>query len=221
MFTLRRPDDMAIRQFLANRGTDFFSYSEVGISRTGVPSGYNVDHNRMSCTGARRRKRSRNAKVAIGRWQMFDIGWVELIHPHELILVGMNVAILADTLGLYSLSSCRVVYVLDEAIPVRRFGFGYGTLTHHIECGEERFSVEWLADDSVWYDILAFSKPRHILARAGYFASRHYQRRFAVDSMTAMKRAVANPGAEAHGLCKICGTAEAMPLQSSNVVFGP
>jgi len=189
MFTLRRPDDTAIRQFLANRAEDFFSYLEVGVSRTGVPQGYNVDHSRILLGHGE--ETFERAKATIGRWQMFDIGWVELIHPSEPIRAGMNVAILAHTMGLYSLSSCRVVYILDETSPVRRWGFGYGTLTHHIERGEERFSVEWLADDSVWYDILASSKPRHILARSGYLASRHYQRRFAEDSMAAMKRATA------------------------------
>ena len=190
MFTLQRPDETAIRQFLVNRTTDVFSYPEVGISRTGVPSGYNVDQNRILLGHGEATFES--AKAAIRKWQMFDIGWVELVHPPEPIGAGMNVAIMAHTMGLYSLSSCRVVYMLDETIPVRRFGFGYGTLTCHIERGEERFSVEWLADDSVWYDILAFSRPRHILARAGYLASRFYQRRFRVDSMAAMKRATAN-----------------------------
>jgi uncharacterized protein (UPF0548 family) len=130
------------------------------------------------------------AKIALGKWQMFDIGWVELIHRGEPIRVGLNVAVLACTLGVYSSSSCRVVYVLNETEPLLRWGFGYGTLTQHVECGEERFSVERLADGSVWYEILAFSRPRHPLARTGYFTSRHYQRRFAVDSMKAMLRAV-------------------------------
>jgi len=188
MFTLRRPDETAIRRFLANRTSDVFSYPEVGISRAGVPSGYNVDHSRVLLGHGE--EDFERANAAIGKWQMFDIGWAELIHPPAAIGAGMNVAILAHTMGLYSLSSCRVVYVLDETIPIRRFGFGYGTLTHHIERGEERFSVEWLADDSVWYEILAFSQPRHVLARAGYLASRYYQRRFRVDSMAAMKRAV-------------------------------
>ena len=192
MFTLARPNDSTIRSFLADRAADFFSYSEVGASRTSAPPGYNVDHNRVLLGHGE--ETFERAKAAIGEWQMFAIGWVELIHPSESICAGMNVGILAHTLGLYSLSSCRVVYLLDESTPVRRFGFGYGTLTHHIERGEERFSVEWLEDDSVWYDILAFSQPRHILARLGHFASRHYQRRFAVDSMAAMKRAVSLRG---------------------------
>src|SRR5262245_46391050 len=45
--------------------------------------------------------------------------------------------------------------------PVNRHGFASGTLPAHAESGEERFIVEWdRADGGVWYDILAFSRPR-------------------------------------------------------------
>ena len=84
------------------------------------------------------------------------------------------------------LNACRIVYVRDEP---RRFSFAYGTLPDHIESGEERFTLEWQEDDSVWYDILAFSRPNHFLARLGYPIVRRLQRRFARDSATAMKRA--------------------------------
>lgn len=81
---------------------------------------------------------------------------------------------------------------MDEAGPPRRFGFAYGTLPGHVESGEERFVVEWREDDdSVWYDILAFSRPRHLAARAGYPLARGLQARFRRDSAAAMVRAVA------------------------------
>jgi uncharacterized protein (UPF0548 family) len=60
-----------------------------------------------------------------------------------------------------------------------------------MESGEERFTIEWRReDDSVWYDLLAFSRPRHRLARSGAPLSRRLQRRFARDSLHAMMRAV-------------------------------
>jgi len=47
--------------------------------------------------------------------------------------------------------------------------------------------VEWNRDqDRVWYDILAFSRPRKILARLGYPLSRSLQRQFARASKAAM-----------------------------------
>ena len=41
-----------------------------------------------------------------------------------------------------------------------------------------------------WYDILAFSRPQHLLARVAYPFSRAAQRRFAHDSKAAMLRTV-------------------------------
>jgi uncharacterized protein (UPF0548 family) len=92
------------------------------------------------------------------------------------------------------MNACRIVYVLDDdgsaASGVRRVGFAYGTLPDHGEIGEERFAVEWCAvDDSVWYDLYAFSRPGSWLARVGSPLARRLQRRFARDSKAAMATA--------------------------------
>jgi uncharacterized protein (UPF0548 family) len=85
------------------------------------------------------------------------------------------------------------VYVVDESGPISKFGFAYGTLPGHVESGEERFLIEWdRADDSVWYDILAFSRPNHILIRLGYPIVRRTQKRFGRDSAASMLRAVSS-----------------------------
>ena len=66
---------------------------------------------------------------------------------------------------------------------MKRFGFGYGTLPGHAERGEERFSVEWYREDGyVYYDVFAFSCPKHPLAWFGCPFARALQRRFARDS---------------------------------------
>jgi uncharacterized protein (UPF0548 family) len=98
------------------------------------------------------------------------------------------VVILVNHFGFWSLNACRIVYVFDEQ---RKYGFAYGTLYDHAERGEERFSVEWsVEDDSVWYNVLAFSKPRKWQAKIARPLSRFLQRRFVHDSMAEMKRAV-------------------------------
>ena len=95
------------------------------------------------------------------------------------------------SLALWSLNACRIVYVVDESQPIRRFGFAYGTLPDHVESGEERFVVEWdEASDEVWYDIFAFSRPRHPLIRLGNPYMRRLQQRFGRESAAAMARAV-------------------------------
>ena len=55
----------------------------------------------------------------------------------------------------------------------------------------ERFLIEWTrADDTVWYDILAFSRPQKLLMRIGYPYMRRTQKRFGRESAASMKRAV-------------------------------
>ena len=123
---------------------------------------------------------------------MFDLGWVELRWPDAPIAVGTTVAVLAR-FGGWWLNAARIVSVFDDPAPRRRFGFAYGTLEDHVEQGEERFSVEWdERDGSVWYDLLAFSRPHHPLVRAAYPLTRRLQRRFARDSARAMMAAVTN-----------------------------
>ena len=79
---------------------------------------------------------------------------------------------------------CWVTY---QPVVRRRYGFAYGTLGEHAEQGEERFTVEWNRDDdTVWYGILAFSRPRKLLAIMGYPLSRSLQRGFAAASKAAM-----------------------------------
>jgi uncharacterized protein (UPF0548 family) len=122
---------------------------------------------------------------------MFAIPWITLCWPDTPVEVGATVALLARHAGLWHLNACRIVYVIEESGEPRRFGFAYGTLPPHAERGEERFSVEFHhADSSVWYDLFAFSRPR-TLARLAYPYARILQRRFARDSMLAMKQAVA------------------------------
>jgi uncharacterized protein (UPF0548 family) len=190
MFFLREPTLTDIEAFLERQRDAAYSYPEVGKTRDGAPPYYKVDHNRVRLgTGE---EAYRVAIAAMRQWKMFDLGWVRVGWPGAPLQEGTTVAVVARTLGFWSLNAARIVYTLDGLDQqVRRFGFAYGTLLDHAEMGEERFSVEWnRADGSVWYDIFAFSRPRHSLTQIGYPAARVYQRRFARDSMAVMMRAI-------------------------------
>ena len=115
---------------------------------------------------------------------MFDLGWVN-IFPRDIdIQPGAVVAAVVSHFGFWSVNISRVVYVDEQDASYR---FAYGTLDEHTESGEERFTVTWnQSDGSVWYDVLAFSKPNHTLARIGYPLSRMLQKRFARDSIAAL-----------------------------------
>jgi uncharacterized protein (UPF0548 family) len=191
MFLLHRPSRKEVDAFLASQEHRTFSYPEVGASRDRAPDGYTVDHNRVALGhGARLFER---AVEAIQHWEMFEMPWLSLCWPETPIDVGGTVAVLTSHFGFWSLNACRIVYVIDDRDSSRRYGFAYGTLTEHAEIGEERFSVEFHPDDeSVWYDIYAFSRPTG-LARVAYPLSRLLQMRFASDSKMAIRRAV-EPG---------------------------
>jgi uncharacterized protein (UPF0548 family) len=193
MLLLQKPGEKQIRAFLNAQGNAAFSYPEVGASKTGAPAGsparYVIDHNRIKLGDGE--ATFHLAVAALQRWEMFNLGWVELFFPDTPIAAGRAVAVLARHLQFCSLNACRIVYTIDSSgekgAAVRRYGFAYGTLTEHAERGEERFSVEWHAeDDSVWYDLFAFSRPNHWLARGGYPLARWLQKRFARDSKQAM-----------------------------------
>ena len=147
-----------------------------------------ADHNRIQLgSGLETFER---AKMAIRQWKMFAMPWIELCWPDAPISADTTVAVLISHFGFWSLNATRIVYVIEEHGTCEKYGFAYGTLTEHGEIGEERFAVEFhMQDESVWYDLFAFSRPR-LAARVTYPLSRYLQKRFAMDSKLAMKRAV-------------------------------
>jgi uncharacterized protein (UPF0548 family) len=188
MWSLRQPSDDVARAFLTRQAALPFTYAAVGASRDGAPAGYTLDHNRALLGHGRAGFEA--ACAALRRWQMFP-PWTRIYPAGAPLEPGQTVAVAARLFGVWSLNAARIVYVLDESEPVRRFGFAYGTLPDHAESGEERFSVEWLGDDSVWYDLRAFSRPRAWMARLGYPLTRRMQKAFVRDSQAALRAAVA------------------------------
>jgi len=189
MFFLSEPTERAAQRFLRAQKSTRFSYPHVGQSRAGgSPAGYVVDHNRIQLgSGIETFER---AKMAVRQWKMFAMPWVQLCWPDAPISVGTDVAVLISHLGFWSLNAARIVYIVDEHGPREKYGFAYGTLPEHGESGEERFTVEFhTSDKSVWYDLLAFSRP-NLVARITYPFTRSLQRRFAADSKLAMQNAV-------------------------------
>jgi uncharacterized protein (UPF0548 family) len=189
MFLLSKPSEQEIRRFLSSQQDQPFSHPDPNLLKEPAPHGYNADHNRTRLGEGP--KVFAKAAGAIKRWEMFDIGWLHLCWPDAPIEAGSAVAVLAHHLGFWSLHACRIVCVIDEQGDWQRYGFIYGTLPDHAESGLEQFTIELnRGDDSVWYDILAYSKPNQVLAKIGYPITRLLQKRFARDSMRAMLDAV-------------------------------
>jgi len=189
MFSLCRPSAAAIDRFLTEQSRLPFSYGEVGATGGSPPAGFNADHYRFRLGSGEAVFSA--AVQALERWWMFDMGWVELPAPPRSITPGTTVGLLVRPFRLWTLMACRIVYVVRETGELHRNGFAYGTLAGHMEQGEERFLIEWdTGDDSVWYDVRAFSRPNAWMAWLGYPLTRRLQRRFVHDSAAALKRAL-------------------------------
>jgi uncharacterized protein (UPF0548 family) len=185
MFLLSRPEESRIRTTLANQRACDFSYPDVGATRGDLPSGYAVLRGRVDLGhGSTTFARAVNLFL---RWKMFDFPGIRLCWPDAPIQPGTEVAVLVEHFGFWSLNCCKIVYVIDEDGPVRRFGFAYGTLPEHAEQGEERFTLEWnRGSDLVSYDILSFSRPGNAAVKLAYPLARWLQRRFLRHSLAAM-----------------------------------
>jgi uncharacterized protein (UPF0548 family) len=193
MFTFSEPSDERIENFLAEQEDLPFSYVEVGASKSAIPSGYPINHHRIRL-GSGENTFAR-AKKAIRNWTMYRLEWTRLCPPNSPIIVGKVVCVVVNHGFCWSLNPCRIIYTLEEKGKIERFGFAFGTLPGHSEEGEERFVVEWnRADDSVWFELLSFARPHHILAKIGFPFVGLFQRKFAEDSGRAMLEAIDETG---------------------------
>lgn len=194
MLSLRKPAPAAIEALLAGVSASDFTYPAEFAGATLAtpflpPGGFNVDHTRVKLgSGA---AVFAAAKTALEGWKQYDLGWLQMVPDTTPIAAGSVVASVVRYFGMWWVNPCRVISVSDQSADasVKRFGFAFGTLPGHAECGEERFLLEWdRRDDGVWYDILAFSRPQHILPRLAVPLTRRLQKRFARESAAAMKR---------------------------------
>lgn len=191
VMTFLKPSADYLSHFLNGQKELEYTYPGVGATAGDLPRGYVVDRTQIELgTG---QPVYEKAKHALEQWHQFQLGWVETWPRDVPIQTGEVVAIMAKSFGCWWLNSCRIVYCIDEQETVTRFGFAYGTLPGHLECGEEQFLIAWNQQTNlVTYEILAFSKPGHFLTQIGYPFARKNQKRFAKDSAARMLQVVNN-----------------------------
>ncbi len=191
MWYFRKPNRSEIQGFLAAQHNGDFSYPAVGAIQGPTPHGFFAIQNRVLLgTGP---ETFATACEAIRRWQMFPHLWTELLPPNTPLQPGNDVVVLARCYGLWWLNACRIVNLIEPSKRNRRFGFVYGTLSGHMECGEELFMVEQDEQNQVWYEVASFSRPGHWLTQLGQPLARRQQLRFVRDSGRAMQQAVLSP----------------------------
>jgi len=191
MFLLRRPSRQAIERFLEESRHLPLSYPNARLAET-AHLGYDLDETVVPLGHGE--ETYQRARTALAAWTHFGFEWVEIWPRTPSLEPGTVVAVLIRHLGFWSLNGCRVLYGLGDRERGCRFGFAYGTLSNHAERGEEVFEVFQSPETGeVAYRIRAVSRPRAILARAGYPVARVLQARFRRDSGEAMRRAVNAP----------------------------
>ena len=195
-----RPTEAELESFLARCHGHSFSYAPVGcthpdlwIERQGGVLGYARAHYRIWL--GQGRECFEAACEALEGWQMFPKEMVTLAGNRPAIDKGDDVALRIHALGFWTMAACRIVYRVDqrqadENGSSRNYGFAYGTLPWHLERGEERFLIQWQADNNVFYDLLAFSRPQMAWVWCGMPLARWQQRRFGHMSGWAMRNAV-------------------------------
>ena len=191
MFLFHKPSEKEITDFLAAQSDLPFSYQDVGATKGhNAPDGYPINHYRKELGNGE--QTYKKAIKAIESWKMYDLDWTELCWANTAIKEGEIVATLANHLGFWSLNPCRIIYLVDEENErLKRFGFAFGTLPDHSEEGEEQFIVELdKTSNKVWFEIYAFAKPHHWMAKIGFPFVHYLQKQFAKESYRAMLKAV-------------------------------
>lgn len=151
------------------------------------------------------------AKESLRSWRHFQLEWSS-VDPGTPVEIERRFLVRVNELFLtWLLQPLQIMYVHDNSSIKRSqaliqkgprsnfhekaqgyFAFGSATLKGHLLAGEERFSVKWEEDDSVWYEIFSFSKPAVLLSMATYPYVRWKQRLFAKQSSNAMVVAVSS-----------------------------
>lgn len=139
------------------------SYQEVGATRHGpLPAGYHHLHHTTRIGSGRAAFEA--AGAAVTGWRMHRMSGAALRASAERAEPGVRVEVSAGIGPVRLRVPCEVIWTAYEQ---DRTGFAYGTLTGHPELGEESFLVDLHDDGSVWFTVLAFSRPAAWYTRLG------------------------------------------------------
>ncbi len=137
------------------------TYPEVGATAGPLPPGYH--HLSRSHQLGRGAELWSTAGTAVLRWALPDGTGLAPLVSDDTAVAGSVAVLRLGRSPLVIRAPVRVVRVASE--PTRR-GFAYGTLPGHPEQGEESFVVRLADDETVWLDIVAFSRPGSLITRA-------------------------------------------------------
>ncbi|MER8088596.1 DUF1990 domain-containing protein [Streptomyces sp. NPDC058316] len=163
------------------------TYSEVGATRLGpLPDGYHHLHHRTRV--GRGRADLAAAGAAVTDWRMHRGSGARVRASAARAGAGVQVRVSLGLGPFRFTAPCLVVWAAYES---DRIGFGYGTLRGHPERGEESFVVELADDGTVWFTVMAFSRPAAWYSRLAGPVVPVMQRWYARRLGTTLRRIVA------------------------------
>jgi len=137
------------------------TYRDVGGTLAGArPEGFHHDHyETLLGQGVRTFLRS---VEGLKTWRAHRLPGMRVFPDTQEIVTGATVIVTLGSPLIAIAVPCRIVTV---AYGPTRWGFAYGTLPGHPEQGEEAFIVSMSPDQSVRFEIEAFSRPGEPLVR--------------------------------------------------------
>jgi uncharacterized protein (UPF0548 family) len=188
MFVIGRPSDERLEQVLADVRAATVTYPEVGATaRPGeLPAGYH--HVRVTEELGHGDAVFEAAADGVRTWRLHRGQGFRVLPDDPGLAAGTDVVMDVPLAGIHVIAACRVVWSVDDD---DRVGFGYGTLPVHPESGEEAFVVEQTPGGDVVVEVVAFSKPRHALAKLGGPFARRQQKKATRGYVDALRAHVA------------------------------
>mmetsp|Transcript_33021 Transcript_33021/g.43466 ORF Transcript_33021/g.43466 Transcript_33021/m.43466 type:complete len:252 (-) Transcript_33021:401-1156(-) len=179
--------------FDAPGSTDIIERTNESILRSMTPKNCMLNHCRVK-VGSGKTAYNRAIEALRTGENVNRLKWAELVFQNKDVSKwkGTNVATQAFSYVAWSVNPCRVVYShWNEALPSKKgiySSYGYSTIQGHLLSGEESFQVEWdKEDDSVWYDMLSFSRGSGPLGTVIVPFVRPIQRKFFKQQIDIMK----------------------------------
>ncbi len=182
-----RPADSAAMMRLVETMTEAQpTYGDLGATLVGHrPEGFH--HHRDDVTLGTGLDTFDRAVRGLKSWQAHRIAGVRVFPEGQEIRKGATVIVTVGTPLLALAAPCRIVSIIDGQ---NRWGFAYGTLPGHPEQGEEAFVVSIAPDETVRFEIEAFSRPADLLVRMAGPVGRGFQQGGTRNYLSALKRFV-------------------------------
>jgi uncharacterized protein (UPF0548 family) len=181
-FWLRRPNDKKLESVLAAQSKLAVAYSPSGMfKRPHTLWGFKETGGSVMVGHGQRVFDT--ATQNIKRWRVHECAGLTVTPRGAEVRESADVILLMKLPIGYVTVSCRVVSVTQSK---DQWGFTYGTLPHHVERGEELFSVTMAPDGTVTFTVRAMSRPGHFLTRVGAPVAQIIQRRATDKYLQAM-----------------------------------